>query len=408
MRDGGFDAVASIEMGEHVGDADYPTFAAVLHDRAAARRAACWSSRCRGAVATPVAAPFIESYIAPDMHMRPVGETVDLIEGAGLEVRDVHVDARALRAHRRRLARHLRGATGTDVVGLVGEEVARVWRLYLVGGAMAFERAAGWASTRSSPSAPTAGRRPAMPVRARRAGRELRRSRNFLAVSGSRSSRSSLLMAATGVGGPGWARQRRRRDLGPGLRRVAAVAGWSATAGRRRLAAARPSRSCGGCGWPGTSRRRERAARARTRATRRCWRRPGQPRPSSPSARSTLLQGLSVWFVSLPVQVARRPGDGAARRSPSSACAVGARRRLRGGRRPQLAAFKADPPNRGRVMDRGLWSWTRHPNYFGDSCVWWGIFAGRGQRLAGGAHRAVARRDDLLPRVRQRRPAPRA
>ena len=40
----------------------------------------------------------------------------------------------------------------------------------------------------------------------------------------------------------------------------------------------------------------------------------------------------------------------------------------------QLATFKADPANKGTVMDRGLWAWTRHPNYFGDSCVWWGIY----------------------------------
>ncbi len=39
----------------------------------------------------------------------------------------------------------------------------------------------------------------------------------------------------------------------------------------------------------------------------------------------------------------------------------------------QLAAYKADP-DRGPVMDRGLWGWTRHPNYFGDACVWWGIW----------------------------------
>jgi steroid 5-alpha reductase family enzyme len=40
----------------------------------------------------------------------------------------------------------------------------------------------------------------------------------------------------------------------------------------------------------------------------------------------------------------------------------------------QLARFKADPANRGRVMDRGLWRYTRHPNYFGDATVWWGLF----------------------------------
>jgi steroid 5-alpha reductase family enzyme len=40
----------------------------------------------------------------------------------------------------------------------------------------------------------------------------------------------------------------------------------------------------------------------------------------------------------------------------------------------QLARFKADLENRGRVMDRGLWRFTRHPNYFGDFCVWWGFY----------------------------------
>jgi steroid 5-alpha reductase family enzyme len=40
----------------------------------------------------------------------------------------------------------------------------------------------------------------------------------------------------------------------------------------------------------------------------------------------------------------------------------------------QLAAFKADPANKGRILDTGLWRYTRHPNYFGDACVWWGIF----------------------------------
>jgi len=40
----------------------------------------------------------------------------------------------------------------------------------------------------------------------------------------------------------------------------------------------------------------------------------------------------------------------------------------------QLARFKRDPANAGRVMERGLWRHTRHPNYFGDFCVWWGLY----------------------------------
>lgn len=40
----------------------------------------------------------------------------------------------------------------------------------------------------------------------------------------------------------------------------------------------------------------------------------------------------------------------------------------------QLARFKARPDSKGKVMDRGLWRYTRHPNYFGDFCVWWGIY----------------------------------
>jgi len=41
----------------------------------------------------------------------------------------------------------------------------------------------------------------------------------------------------------------------------------------------------------------------------------------------------------------------------------------------QLAAFKADPGSQGQVMDRGLWGWSRHPNYFGEALMWWAYFA---------------------------------
>jgi len=40
----------------------------------------------------------------------------------------------------------------------------------------------------------------------------------------------------------------------------------------------------------------------------------------------------------------------------------------------QLARFKANPENKGKVMDKGVWRYTRHPNYFGDSAQWWGYF----------------------------------
>ena len=41
----------------------------------------------------------------------------------------------------------------------------------------------------------------------------------------------------------------------------------------------------------------------------------------------------------------------------------------------QLRRFRADPSNRGQVLERGLWRYTRHPNYFGDALLWWGLYA---------------------------------
>ena len=85
------------------------------------------------------------------------------------------------------------------------------------------------------------------------------------------------------------------------------------------------------------------------------------------------LQGTLMWVVSLPVQL------GQIRTSPVGPLAyIGAAVWLIGISFEavgdfQLARFKADPAQAGRVMDRGLWRYTRHPNYFGDSVVWWGI-----------------------------------
>jgi len=52
----------------------------------------------------------------------------------------------------------------------------------------------------------------------------------------------------------------------------------------------------------------------------------------------------------------------------------------------QLARFLREPRQQGAVMDRGLWSWSRHPNYFGECCVWWGL--GLMALSAGGADAA--------------------
>ena len=45
----------------------------------------------------------------------------------------------------------------------------------------------------------------------------------------------------------------------------------------------------------------------------------------------------------------------------------------------QLVRFRGVPDNEGKVLDTGLWAWTRHPNYFGDACLWWGLWLASGQ-----------------------------
>jgi steroid 5-alpha reductase family enzyme len=86
------------------------------------------------------------------------------------------------------------------------------------------------------------------------------------------------------------------------------------------------------------------------------------------------VQGLAVWFVSLPIQVSASAGDGLVVVALAGILLWGVGLTFEAVGDRQLKAFKADPANRGQVMDRGLWAWTRHPNYFGDSSVWWGIW----------------------------------
>ncbi len=141
VRDGGIDAVASIEMGEHVGDAEYVVFTESIERylRPGGRVLIQQMSRSNDRPGdSPGGGPFIETYIAPDMHMKPLAKTIGLISGAGLEVRDVQ----AMREHYPQTvagwAARLEENWPT-AVALVGEEMARVWRLYLAGGSLAFE-----------------------------------------------------------------------------------------------------------------------------------------------------------------------------------------------------------------------------------------------------------------------------
>jgi cyclopropane-fatty-acyl-phospholipid synthase len=86
----------------------------------------------------PGGGAFIESYIAPDMHMRPLSRTLAHLEDAGFEIRDVE----GMREHYVTTVAHwieTLESQWSRFVDLLGEEVARVWRLYLVGGALAFE-----------------------------------------------------------------------------------------------------------------------------------------------------------------------------------------------------------------------------------------------------------------------------
>ncbi len=137
LSDEPFDAIGTLEMGEHVGRANYPVYAATLFRMLRPGGRLLLQQMSRGATARGGGA-FIETYIAPDMDMRPVGQTIDLLERAGLEVRDVE----GMREHYVWTVRawwEALEARWDEVVALVGVEQARVWRLYLAGGALAFE-----------------------------------------------------------------------------------------------------------------------------------------------------------------------------------------------------------------------------------------------------------------------------
>ncbi|HZQ34026.1 MAG TPA: DUF1295 domain-containing protein [Mycobacterium sp.] len=90
-----------------------------------------------------------------------------------------------------------------------------------------------------------------------------------------------------------------------------------------------------------------------------------------------IVQAAATWFVSLPLQLSATLGPTPRALIPVAVLgvlvwALGLTFEAVGDH--QLRAFKSDPANAGVIMDRGLWSWTRHPNYFGDAVVWWGLW----------------------------------
>lgn len=88
------------------------------------------------------------------------------------------------------------------------------------------------------------------------------------------------------------------------------------------------------------------------------------------------LQGVLMFVISMPLQVAQLSGMPESLTwidyAGAAVFAIGLGFEAVGDF--QLARFKANAANAGKVMDRGLWRYTRHPNYFGDAVLWWGLF----------------------------------
>jgi steroid 5-alpha reductase family enzyme len=86
------------------------------------------------------------------------------------------------------------------------------------------------------------------------------------------------------------------------------------------------------------------------------------------------LQALLAWIISLPLlgAILGRAPIGFVDLVGAAIWGVGFT--FEAGGDWQLAAFKAIPSNQGEVMDHGFWRYTRHPNYFGDFCIWWGFY----------------------------------
>jgi cyclopropane-fatty-acyl-phospholipid synthase len=142
VTDGPFDAIASVGMAEHVGRAQFPTYASGLHALLSPGGRLLNHAIARGPEAGAQhddARTFLIRYVFPDGELQPLGDHVAFLEQAGFEVRDVE----GLRQHYALTCRAWVAnleARWEEAVRVVSPARARVWRLYLAGSALSFER----------------------------------------------------------------------------------------------------------------------------------------------------------------------------------------------------------------------------------------------------------------------------
>ena len=379
-------------MGEHVGDEQYPTFVATVHRvlRPGGRFLVQQMSRAAGD--SPGGGPFIEAYIAPDMHMRPLGETIGLLEAGGFEVRDVQ----AMREHYVR--------TGAEWLANLERRWAEASRW------SARRWPACGASTSSAAALAFEERRMGVDqILVRKPDGERLRDRR-LPRRGRRSPRPPRWRWSWS---PGWSGKAIGRfnviDVAWGLGFV--LVAWVAFAlssghgdDTRRVLVARAGHAVGRA-----ARRLHRVAQPREGRGPALRRRCSRATPTRPGARSGifLTQAVAVWFVSLPVQVAMfersDPGALARRRRRG----VGGRLRLRERRR--LAARPLPRRSRQQGPGHGPRPVALHPSpeLLRRRLRVVGALPRRRAAVAGRGHRPVAGADDVDPHPQDRQAAAR-
>lgn len=132
-------------------------------------------------------------------------------------------------------------------------------------------------------------------------------------------------------------------------------------------------------GWHLLRRNRREGEDPRYAAMRERW---GERFPRVSLFRVFWLQGVILWIISMPLLAAVRADAPLGVLDWIGAAIVLIGLTVEATADRQLRRFRADPSNRGRVLDSGLWRYSRHPNYFGDAVAWWGLWL---VAVAGGA-----------------------